>query len=1268
MSVETVKIIDGIRFSVWSPAEVRKYSVTEITAPETYDEDGLPVQGGLMDGRLGTLEAGQKCLTCGNTAARCPGHFGHIELAEPVLHIAFIDNIHKLLLSTCRSCGRLKVPQEELDAYRAIKLKNAAHTVVSQKRIPERIIEKARKAKECPHCGKAQYDLIFTKPTIFVEKTEIGEHRLLPITIRERFSQIPDEDLELLSYDPATARPEWFVLQALPVPPVTVRPSIILETGIRSEDDLTHKMVDIIRVNQRLKESKEAGTPPLIVQDLVDLLQYHVTTYFDNEVSGIPQAHHRSGRPLKTLTQRLKGKEGRFRGSLSGKRVDFSSRTVISPDPNLDLSEVGVPESVAMKLTIPEIVTEWNIENIRKLVINGPEKFPGVNYIVRPDGVKIRLDFVDDRSGIAESLERGFRVERHLSDGDIVMFNRQPSLHQMSIMAHYVKVLPGKTFRLHPSVCPPYNADFDGDEMNLHVPQSEEARAEAILLMRVQDQLISPRYGGPIIGALRDFVTGAYLMTKDDTLLTKQEFSNLAMLGGYTGKLPKPVDNIKTSDGKKTSMYTGKQLFSLFLPRDFNYVMTSKWSKGTKGKQNDVVIKNGELISGVIDKTSIGAEEPESVLHRIAKDYGNETGKQFLNSILIMVKQFITHYGFSYGLGDLEVPEDDRQNILSDIEQTYGTVSDFIDQYNDGTLKVTRGMKPEEALEAYIVNELGKARDRAGSSANDSLAPDNAGKIMATTGARGSSLNVGQMAGALGQQSRRGNRLNDGYSDRALPHFRRHDNNPDAHGFVKSNYRDGLSALEFFFHAMGGREGLVDTAVRTQQSGYMQRRLINALEHIRLEYDGTVRDPHGHIIQFLYGEDGIDVAKSDHGEAFNAHRLTESQTIVDTGAKAKKSELEALIAKYTKTFNPRLKSLVSDALYSSGLSKSGAEDVCKKGLMLYNNAKVEPGQAVGIVTAQSIGEPGTQMTLRTFHFAGIRERNVTLGLPRLIELVDARKKPVTPTMDIYLDDENKNSREGAIEVAKNVLQTKIDDILETHDTDYLTQIRLVLNEQKMASRGCSIGDVEAVLSSNKKFKIETTANMLVLKLVEESNTEKVIELRNKIRKVTVKGVPDVERVSLVQKSGEWIIQTTGSNMSDLLKVDGVNKRKVRTNNVFDIAGTLGIEAARNALIIELQNTLEDQGLEVDNRYIMLVSDLMCSRGYLQQIGRHGIAGTKDSVLARAAFEITVPTIAHAALGGEIEQLKGITENVIVGSNIPIGSGTVDLYMQVSKKR
>jgi DNA-directed RNA polymerase subunit A' len=1262
---EPVKILGGIKFSIWSPVEVRKFSVAEITAPETYDEDGMPVQGGLMDNRLGTLEPGQKCATCGNTSARCPGHFGHIELAEPVLHIAFIDDIHKLLLITCRSCNKIKLPSEELAKYKDIRDAKAAYAVITLENIKEEIIEKAKKVKVCPHCEKDQYDLIFTKPTIFVEKTEAGENRLLPITIRERLVHIPDADLVLLGYDPTTARPEWFVLQVLPVPPVTVRPSIILETGIRSEDDLTHKLVDIIRVNQRLKESKEAGTPPLIVQDLVDLLQYHVTTYFDNEVSGIPQAHHRSGRPLKTLTQRLKGKEGRFRGSLSGKRVDFSSRTVISPDPNLAISNVGVPVDVAKKLTIPETISQWSIERLKEHVINGPNIYPGANYIIRPDGVKIRLDYVNDRKVLADSIAPGFMVERHLSDGDIVIFNRQPSLHRMSIMAHYVRVLPYRTFRLHPAVCPPYNADFDGDEMNLHVPQSEEARAEAALLMRVQDQLVSPRYGGPIIGGIRDFITGAFILTRDDTTLNKEEFANLALIGGFKGNLPEP-DISKNG----TKLYSGKQLFSLFLPRDFNFVITSKWSKATKKEGKDVVIKAGQLISGVIDKASIGAEEPDSVLHRIVKDYGNDRAGRFLDSILVMLKTFITHRGFTYGYSDLWLSEETRKEIQTVIEKAYEKVYDLIREYNEGSLPLTRGLAPEEALELYVVNELSRARDRAGRTADRAFPDDNSGIIMASTGARGSTLNIGQMTAALGQQSIRGKRIQKGYHNRSLPHFKKNDTNPDSKGFIKSNYRDGLSPLEFFFHAMGGREGLVDTAVRTQQSGYMQRRLINALEHLKIEYDHTVRDPHGNIIQYLYGEDGVDPAKSDHGEAVNISRLIESESLGDEGRKASEAETGNILLKYADDLNPKMRKYLENSFSQNRLSKDGVEKVLRKTIDLMQRALAEPGEAVGVVTAQSIGEPGTQMTLRTFHFAGVKERNVTLGLPRLIELVDARKKPVTPTMDIYLDKEHRISREKALEVAQEIIFTKVADLIEKTDTDYTGIISLYFSEEKLNERGVDFKEVyEMLKGSKKKYDISMNEKKYFMKVTtpEESDAQIILTLRNKLLNARVKGVPDIERVTIVKQDEEWVIQTAGSNLAKVLSIEGVDTSRSTTNNVYEIWQTLGIEAARTALIKEITNTLEEQGLEVDTRHIMLVADLMTSKGYLQQIGRHGIAGTKTSVLARAAFEITVPTIARASLEGQVEALKGVTENVIVGATVPVGTGMVDLYMSVKEE-
>ncbi len=1258
MEYETTKKIAGIKFSLWSPKEIRKYSVLEVTAPETYNEDGIPVPGGLMDSKLGVIEPGQKCGTCGNTSDRCPGHFGHIELAVPVIHIAFVKDVHKLLVSTCRNCGRLLLTQEELDEYKE-KLENPPpYNPNIASNIAKEIFAKAKKVKICPHCGKPQREIEFIRPTLFYEITEDGgATRLLPSAIRERLERIPDDDLRLLGYNPEVARPEWFVLQVLPVPPVAVRPSITLESGIRSEDDLTHKLVDILRVNQRVREAKESGTPPLIVQDLIDLLQYHVTTYFDNEVSGIPQAHHRSGRPLRTLSQRLKGKEGRFRSSLSGKRVDFSSRTVISPDPCLDIDEVGVPLEVAMKLTIPERVTPYNIEFLRELVINGPFKHPGANYIIRPDGIKIRLEYASNREALAYSLGPGYVVERHLMDGDYVIFNRQPSLHRMSIMAHRVRVLKGRSFRLHPASCLPYNADFDGDEMNLHVAQGEEARSEAMLLMRVPDQIISPRYGGPIIGATRDFLTASYLLTKDGTLLTEEEFMDLAVAGGYEGELPEPV---KVEGGKK--YYSGKQLFSLFLPKDFNYTLTSRWMKSCgKGAAKDVVIKDGKLLKGVVDKATIGAEEPDSVLHRLVKDYGTETASKFLNSFLRVLRAYMDRYGFTYGYDELQVSDEVKKKIAKVIDDAYKRVDELIREYKEGTLPLIRGYSPEEALEYYIMEALSKARDEAGKIADSSLPEDNSGVIMARTGARGSTLNIGQMVSCVGQQAIRGKRIVRGYMGRALTHFKRYDPSPDARGFVRSNYRDGLNPVEFFFHSMAGREGLVDTAVRTQQSGYMQRRLINAMEHLKVEYDLTVRDPDGNIIQFVYGEDGVDPSKSDQGKAVNVLKLAERIALKDKGPKLKEEELKGLLARYGKKLNKKLFEELERALKEVPLSRKGAKELCERTVELLEKARVEPGLACGVVAAQSMGEPGTQMTLRTFHFAGVKERDVTLGLPRLIELVDARKQISTPSMDIYL--KNGKSKEEALRIARKILFTKLADLVEYSEVDVMGRIKFILDGRKLEERGYTIEDVERVLKGGKR-KVEVDRESgTVYVTVGEADMATLNQLREKLLRSRIGGIPGIARVTVVKQGDEWMIQTAGSNLQKVMQVEGVDPYRTTTNSVYEIYLTLGIEAARNALVKEIYGTLQEQGLEVDIRHIYLLADLMTSKGLIQQVGRHGVTGSKHSVLARAAFEITVPTLASAAVSGEVDWLKGVTESVIVGLPIPVGTGMVDIFMK-----
>src|SRR5574344_1408927 len=365
------KRIGSIKFSCVSPDEIRKMSATKIITADTYDDEGYPIDMGLMDPHMGVIEPGLRCKTCGCKVDECPGHFGHIDLALPVIHVGFIKAIKMLLESTCCQCGRRMLRADQIQARRESmeRMEELGGGTIDVKIFSKETAKDASGKGVCPYCGAEQIKIKLDKPTTFREVED--NHKLTPKEVRERLERIPDDDLVTLGIDPSTCRPEWMVLTALAVPPVTVRPSITLDSGDRSEDDHTHK---------------------LIVEDLWELLQYHVTTYFDNQTSGIPPARHRSGRPLKTLTQRLKGKEGRFRSNLSGKRVNFSSRTVISPDPLLSINEVGVPVFAARELTVPVHVNEHTLAKIKEMIARGPEPgdtgpyVPGVNYVIRADG------------------------------------------------------------------------------------------------------------------------------------------------------------------------------------------------------------------------------------------------------------------------------------------------------------------------------------------------------------------------------------------------------------------------------------------------------------------------------------------------------------------------------------------------------------------------------------------------------------------------------------------------------------------------------------------------------------------------------------------------------------------------------------------------------------------------------------------------------------------------------------------------------------------
>lgn len=811
-------MISKIEFGVLDPEKIKDMAAAKITKTELYDQEGYPTEGGLMDPRLGVIDPGVRCRTCGGSVGECQGHFGYLELTRPIVHVHYAKILFTLLKMFCWKCSRILVAEKDLQETK-------------EKKLTFKELVKLMK-KKCPHCATEQKKLKFIKPYTFLENNEI----LNAADVRGRMEKTTKEDLEVIGMK---VRPEWLVLTLLPIPPVTVRPSITLETGERSEDDLTHKLVDVVRINERLKENIDLGAPDFIIEDLWELLQYHISTYFDNEISGVPPARHRSGRILKTLSQRLKTKEGRFRGNLAGKRVNFSARTVISPDPLIDIDEVGVPEIIAKELTVPIRANEKNLEDLRKLVQNGSEKWPGVNYVIRPDGRRKKVTELN-KEEIAKEITTGYIIERHVKDGDIALFNRQPSLHRMSIMAHRIKVMPFRTFRLNLCVTPPYNADFDGDEMNLHIPQTEEAQVEALELAAVPKNIRSPRFSGPIVGAVRDHLSGLYLMTHDDVKIKREDFVQLIRAVDPAIKIP------------SKEYMSGKEIFSLFLPKDF--------SIEHKSKSGDmVVIKNGKLIEGNIDKAAVGAENGK-IIDKIEKEYGSYAAKKFLFNITRLAIEYIMRVGFSISISDQDLPDKAREEIKDVIEKVRKGVDELIEEFNRGELKVLTGRTPKESLETLIKRRLNKALDDVRLILEKHVS-DSFTLTMARSGARGDLVNIVQTAAMVGQEMVMGERVERGYQGRTFPHFKRGDISLESHGFVSRGFKEGLTPFEFFFDAINSRESLMDKSLKTRHSGYMERRLVGALQDLKVEYDGTIRDSANRIVQFLPGEDGLDPSK-----------------------------------------------------------------------------------------------------------------------------------------------------------------------------------------------------------------------------------------------------------------------------------------------------------------------------------------------------------------------------------------------------------------------
>ncbi|KAL6659840.1 hypothetical protein ACP70R_002669 [Stipagrostis hirtigluma subsp. patula] len=1331
--------VELVQFGVLSPDQIRQMSVVQIEYAETM-ERGKPKPGGLSDPRLGTIDRKIKCETCMAGMADCPGHFGHLELAKPMFHIGFIRTVLSIMRCVCINCSKILADEDDTKFKQALKIRNPKNRL-------RRIYDACKSKQVCAGgddfdvheqqgtdvpvrnrggCGARQPNITVDGMKMVLEfkapKKKNDDQEQLPELVERKqilsaervlnvLKRINDEDCLLLGLNPKYARPDWMILQVLPIPPPPVRPSVMMGTSTRSEDDLTHQLAMIIRHNDNLRRQERNGAPAHIITEFAQLLQFHIATYFDNELPGQPRATQRSGRPIKSICSRLKAKEGRIRGNLMGKRVDFSARTVITPDPNINIDELGVPWSIALNLTYPETVTPYNIERLKELVEHGPHPPPGktgAKYIIREDGQRLDLRYVKKSSD--QHLELGYKVERHLNDGDFVLFNRQPSLHKMSIMGHRIKIMPYSTFRLNLSVTSPYNADFDGDEMNMHVPQSFETRAEVLELMMVPKCIVSPQSNRPVMGIVQDTLLGCRKITQRDTLVEKDVFMNILMWWeDFDGKIPAPAIL------KPRPIWTGKQVFNLIIPKQINLMRFSSWHSEVETgfvTPGDTVVRieKGELLSGTLCKRTLGTSTG-SLIHVIWEEVGPDAASKFLGHTQWLVNYWLLQNGFSIGIGDTIADVATMEKINETISKAKNDVKELIKHAHEKQLEAEPGRTMMESFENRVNQVLNKARDDAGSSAQKNLSESNNLKAMVTAGSKGSFINISQMTACVGQQNVEGRRIPFGFTDRTLPHFTKDDYGPESRGFVENSYLRGLTPQEFFFHAMGGREGLIDTAVKTSETGYIQRRLVKAMEDIMVKYDGTVRNSMGDVIQFLYGEDGMDAVwiesqkldslkmkKAEFDNVFRYelddenwrpsymlpehfedlkinelrnvleaefHRLEADRFLLGTEIATSGDNtwpmpvnLKRLIWNAQKIFKidfrrpsdmhpmeivdavdklqDRLTVVPGDDAISIEAQKNATllfnihlrSILSSKNVLNYHLTKeaflwiigeiesrfhqsfVAPGEMIGCVAAQSIGEPATQMTLNTFHYAGVSAKNVTLGVPRLREIINVAKKIKTPSLSVYLKPEVNKKKELAKDVQCALEYTTLRSVTHAteiwYDPDPLGTIieedvefvrsyyeipdediapdkispwllRIELNREMLVDKKLSMADIAEKI--NREFADDLScifnddnADKLILRIritndeaskeeIQDESAEDDVFLKkiesNMLTEMSLRGIPDINKVFIKYGKVNKFDEHDGFKPDNewMLDTEGVNLLAVMSHQDVDATRT-----------------------------------------------------------------------------------------------------------------
>ena len=881
--------IQHLQFGILSSQEILDMSVVEITTTKLSDN------GSVYDNRMGTIDNHILCSTCNEDNMKCPGHFGHISLKIPVVHPLFYRFVLQILKCICKRCSRVLISKEVLQ----LKSNGIPNTPEEYLTYLTTICEKM---SYCTHCHSKQPKLSYspTDHLIFLIyecaskdesiKTILDEHDMFHL-----FENIPDEDFEVLRINPKHAHPKNMILYYIPVIPPVSRPYIKCD-NLTCDDDLTIQYIEILKLNKHLANSSISDTKRT---KYIQSLRFRIKSLYDNSND---KAKHTNGRPMKGFKRRIAGKEGQIRNNIMGKRVNKSARTVIGPDPTLRMDELALPQQIADGLTYPERVNTLNINRLTKivnenkanyLIKNGGQSRINLKYATCIQGTPVLKTDVIIRDGekmvgdttlqVGDVLMRngeevqnivyphqkhvalniGDIVERKLINGDIVLLNRQPTLHKGSMLAHKVVIRPGKTIRMNLANTKTFNADFDGDEMNIHAPSNPETEAELRFLLSTRKNIISSQSSKPNIVIVQDALLGVYLMTQHRQVIPKHAFFNICCKGDHWDTdfilhRSQYIQEIYQKYENDEDIYSGVTLFSMLLPYDFIF------------DAKKINIQQGVLIQGPVTKSSLNGQN--GIIHTLYSDYGEEVCVQFINNVQFIANAWLLYTGFSIGISDCIATKTNQiENVINRCFVEAKTVEE--------------NTQDERIKEIRVNAALSKARDHGMRIAKEALSSDNNFISTVTSGSKGDYFNIAQITGLLGQQNFSGKRIEYSLNNntRALPHYSLQkltkEEEYESKGFIKNSFIHGLNPKEFWFHAITGREGITDTAMKTAQSGYVQRRMVKVGEDVRIHHDGTVRGANQQIIQFQYGGDGLDpiqtIVKNNNIHVCDVKRIAE---------------------------------------------------------------------------------------------------------------------------------------------------------------------------------------------------------------------------------------------------------------------------------------------------------------------------------------------------------------------------------------------------------